>query len=259
MRRLSERRASLGAESAQLPFDLQHRPALGREEFVVAPGNAVAVAWIDRWPDWPAGGLAIYGPPGCGKSHLAEIWRAASGAVSLDLDGLLREDPPLRGPRTCVLDGVDAWLSRSQSAEPERRLFHLYNLVLEARGHLLLTGRSAPARWCCGLADLSSRLAALPAVGIAAPDEALIEALLVKLFSDRQLRVEADVIRYLVPRLERSFAAARAVVIAIDRASLAERREITVPLARAVLDRESAHAIDQAEIPENRYGLGDSR
>ncbi|MGH6886706.1 MAG: HdaA/DnaA family protein, partial [Geminicoccales bacterium] len=111
-----------------MPLDLGHRPALGREDFLVAPCNEVAVAWIDRWPDWPAGGLAIYGPPGCGKSHLAEIWRAASSAVSLDLDGLLQEDPPARGPRTCVLDGVDAWLSGGKSAERERRLLHLYNL-----------------------------------------------------------------------------------------------------------------------------------
>ncbi|MFQ6017022.1 MAG: DNA replication protein [Kiloniellaceae bacterium] len=221
---------------AQLPLDLGHRVALGREDFLVAPGNAVAVAWIDRWPDWPGCALALHGPPGCGKTHLCRVWRALSGAVEVDGAALAAAEPrrALGEARACVVDGIQGRLAADPALQ--RRLLHLYNIVAERGGHLLMTGRNPPARWSCALADLRSRLSAVTAVGLAAPDDALIEALLVKLFADRQLRVGGDVIRYLLARMERSFDAARRIVAAVDRASLAERREITVPLARAVLE-----------------------
>lgn len=223
--------------AVQLPLDLGHRPALGREDFLVAPGNEVAVAWIDRWPDWPGPALALHGPVGCGKSHLCQVWRAMSGALELDAAGLATAEPPeLLGPaRACVLDDAPAALEGD--ALRQRRLLHLYNMLVERRGHLLLSGRTPPARWPCALPDLGSRLAALPAVALSAPDDALIGAVLVKLFADRQLRVAPEVVGFLVARMERSFAAAREIVDALDRAALAERREITVPLARQVLAR----------------------
>jgi DnaA regulatory inactivator Hda len=222
--------------TAQLPLELALRPALGREDFLVAPSNEVAVAWIDRWPDWPGPALALYGPPGCGKTHLCQVWRAASGAVEIDAGRLARAEPPelLGAARACVLDDAETLLG-GEGANAER-LLHLFNSVVERGGQLLLTARAAPARWPCGLADLASRLAAAPAVRLEAPDDALMEALLVKLFADRQLAVGEELVRYLLARMERSFAAARALVAALDRASLAERRALTVPLARRVLE-----------------------
>jgi chromosomal replication initiation ATPase DnaA len=214
---------------AQLTLDLGLRPALDRENFLVAPSNETAVAWIDRWPDWPGAALALYGPPGCGKTHLAQVWRAASGAIAVGPADLARTSPPdlLGQSRTVLLDGLDAVLD--SDAERERTVLHLYNMVVERGGHMLLTGQSAPARWPVAL------LAAVQAVELGAPDDALVEAVLVKLFADRQLRVGAEVVRFLLARMERSFAAARALVDAIDRAALESRREITVPLARRVL------------------------
>ncbi len=221
--------------TAQLPLELELRPALGRDDFLVAPSNEVAVAWIDRWPDWPGPALAIYGPPGCGKTHLCQVWRAMSGAVQADAAALDAYEPPeiLGAARACVLDGVEAVLGAE--AERERRVLHLYNLLSERGGHLLVTGLDAPARWPCALPDLGSRLAAMTAVRLAAPDDALIDAVLVKLFADRQLRVGGEVVRFLSARMERSFEAARALVAALDRVSLADHRAVTVPLARRVL------------------------
>ncbi|MHA1151057.1 MAG: HdaA/DnaA family protein [Alphaproteobacteria bacterium] len=227
--------------TAQLPLELALRPALGREDFLVAASNQVAVAWIDRWPDWPGPVLALYGPPGCGKTHLCQVWRAASGAVEIDADRLARAEPPelLGTARACVLDDAESLLGAGGAgggrAEAER-LLHLFNSVVERGGQMLLAARAAPARWPCGLADLGSRLAAATAVRLEAPDDALIESLLVKLCVDRQLAVGEDVLHYLLARMERSFAAARALVAALDRASLAEGRAITVPLARRVLE-----------------------
>jgi chromosomal replication initiation ATPase DnaA len=228
--------------ATQLPLDLGPRPALGREDFLLADCNAAAVAWIDRWPDWPGGGLAIHGPAGSGKSHLAAVWRRQSGALSIAVDELGTAEPPrlLGEARACVIDGL-----YDTSARPdERRLLHLYNLLRERGGHLLLTAQAPPARWPVVLPDLRSRLGALPAVEIGAPDDALLSAVLVKLFADRQLAVGTDVVAYLAPRMERSFAAARRIVDALDREALAAHRRIALPLARDVLARDPGGATD---------------
>lgn len=220
--------------ASQLPLELGHRPSLDGEDFLVASSNEAAVAWLDRWPAWPAPALAIYGPPGCGKTHLAHVWQARSGAVFVDPQRLAEAEPPqlLGAARACVLDGV----GRDRlGALDERRLLHLYNLLAERGGHLLLCAEEAPARWPITLADLRSRLSAIPAVRVDPPDDALIGALLVKLFNDRQLAVGSDVIGYLCTHMERSFDAARSMVAAIDRAALAARRRVTVPLVRELL------------------------
>lgn len=215
----------------QLVLDLGHRSAFGREDFLVAASNAEAVAWLDRWPAWPAPALAIYGPGGCGKSHLVQVWRARSGALEFtraDLVGWGLGER-LGAARAAFVEDADRGVD-------EPALLHLYNMLAERGGHLLVTGQEGPARWALRLADLRSRLIAAPAVAVAAPDEALMAALLVKLFADRQLHVSAELVVYLVPRIDRSFEAARRLVAALDQTSLATRRRITVPLARAVLE-----------------------
>ncbi len=219
----------------QLVFDLPSRPALGRQDFLVAPCNRAAVAWIDRWPDWPAPGLAIWGPAASGKSHLAEVWCRRSEAREVRAMSLATGDAhaALAAGPAVVIEDAEGGLD----AGAEEGLFHLYNLLAERGGHVLLTGRRPPARWPLVLADLGSRLAALPAVAIEAPDEALIAALIVKLFADRQLRVGREVLAFLLPRMERSFAAARRLVADIDAAALARQQAVTVPLAREVLAR----------------------
>ena len=224
----------------QLPLDLGHRPALGRDDFLLAPCNEVAVSWIDRWPDWPGVVLALHGPPACGKTHLCHAWRALSDAVEITPAALAATQPrELIGTATAiVLEDVDAALATGGLTE--ERLLHFYNLVGEQGGHVLLTGRTPPARWPVELPDLRSRLRAVTAVGMVAPDDALIEVVLVKLFADRQLRADAGVVRFLVARMERSFAAARAIVAAMDDVALADRREITVPLARRILAEQSS-------------------
>lgn len=214
----------------QLALQLPHRPAMDAEDFLVAPNNADAVAWIDRWPDWPAPALVLYGPPGCGKTHLLQVWRARAGAPAWSAAVLERTDPLdlLGRGNACALDNVDA-------AVDETALLHLYNMVVERRGTLLLTGTSPPAQWKVTLPDLRSRLLAAAVTNVEPPDESLIVALLVKLFADRQIQVRQDVVDYLVVRLERSFAAVHRAVEEIDRAALAAGRPITVPLVRSVI------------------------
>lgn len=223
---------------AQLPLAFELRPSLAGEDFLVASGNAAAVAWLDRWPDWPGAALVVHGPPGCGKTHLSRVFMARSGACQVGAADLRRADAGsiLGAAPAGVVEDVESLLGDNR----EEALLHVYNWTRETGRHLLMTAARPPARWTIGLADLGSRLRALPAVGIGPPDDALIGAVMQKLFADRQLRIDGAVVPYLLSRMERSFEAARRLVEAIDGAALAERRNITVPLVRRVLDNSDA-------------------
>ena len=225
--------AECGIKAGQIPLPLPHRPSLGGEDFLVAPCNADAVRWIDLWPDWPGPTLAVVGPAGSGKTHLASVWAATSGARFIDPGELARPQwVSETGDGALIID--DAHLLMGDGA-CEQALFHLLNQVHGSEGRLMLTGDVPPARWPVSLGDLRSRLGAIPVAEIGLPDDGLMAALLVKLFADRQIHVAADVIRYLVARMERSFEAASLVVAAIDRRALAAGRAVTIPLVRDVL------------------------
>lgn len=217
---------------AQLHFTFDHRPAMGQEDFLVAPCNEQAVKWIDSWPDWPGPALCLHGPTGCGKTHLAHVWQARSDAVMLEAQEIAGRTPDdlLSGATCCIVENADG-----DADHPA--LLHLYNVVSERQGHLLLTARQPPARWSISLDDLRSRLTAASAVQIGKPDEGLVGAVMIKLFADRQILIGKDVLVYLVMRIERSFEVARQVVDAVDSAALASHRRLTVPLARDVLRR----------------------
>ena len=207
----------------QLPLDLPVRPAIGAGDFVVSESNKSALAFLDRWPDWPGNVLAIHGPMGCGKSHLGHVFQARSNALFLENSVDLESLPA----KPCLV------LDEPRLSETE--LFHLINRVREVGGSLLLLSRLAPARWPVRLPDLASRLKAVAAVAVEPPDDELLGAILRKHFADRQVAVAEDLILFLVRQIERSFAEAERVANLLDRAALAQGRAITVPLARSVL------------------------
>jgi len=211
----------------QLPLDLPVRNAMNAAGFVVSDSNHDAVAWLDRWPDWPGSALAVYGPPGCGKTHLAHVWQARSEARFLD-PGALEQLPE---GEHLILDGIRL---------PEEHLFHLINHVRAQQRSLLILDREPPARWAVRLPDLASRLAAVPAVAVLAPDDTLLAAILAKHFADRQVDVAPEVIAYLVKQIERSFIAAETAARLLDRAAMARRSAISIRLAREVLSGENS-------------------
>ena len=196
---------------SQLPLPLSYRIAMGESEFFVSEANADAVAWLDRWPDWPQPQVLLVGPEGSGKSHLARLFAARVGARIVD-----------------PADHADA-----------EALFHAWNAA-SIDAPLLMIARRAPREWPHRLPDLASRLAATPLLAIADPDDALLGAVLAKQFADRGLRVPPEVAAYVLTRIERSFAAVSLTVAALDAAALAEGRAVTVPLARDVLEAQFA-------------------
>ncbi|MGC9368291.1 MAG: chromosomal replication initiator DnaA [Paracoccaceae bacterium] len=219
----------------QMAFDLPVRSATGREDFFVSPSNAVAVAQIEAWRDWPQRKLVLVGPMGAGKTHLAHVWAAASGAqiiAAADLPGAGIEALAARG--AVAVEDADR-IAGDRAAE--EALFHLHNLILAEGGALMLTARTAPRQWPLVLPDLRSRLEATASATLEAPDDALLAALLVKLFADRQITVPPRLISYLVGRMDRSFAAAQALVADLDRRALETGRKISERLAAELLDK----------------------
>src|SRR5262245_49403764 len=187
---------------------------------------------IDLWPDWPQASVAVVGPPHAGKTHLGNVWRLKSGAARLEAPTLGEADMPAAAAQGAVLvEDLHAGIG------DERALFHLLNLVREHKLSLLLTSRLAPGDLEVALPDLRSRLRALPVVAISPPDEALLRAVLVKQFADRQLAVEPHVINYIALHMERSMEAAAAIVAEIDSRALAAHRKVTRALAGEALAR----------------------
>lgn len=212
----------------QLSFDLPAKPALGRDDFFVAPSNAMAVALLDPQFAWPSGKLVLTGPAGAGKTHLTHVWASQTGARILsatELDESLVQQLP-SGP--LAVEDVPA-IRRDRSRQ--NLLFHLHNMVL-AQGHaLVMTGQMAPNLWGLSLPDLQSRVQAATHAELQAPDDQLLAVVLAKLFTDRQITPKPDVIPYLVAHMHRSFAAAAEIVGRLDHLSLAEKRSLTRPLA----------------------------
>jgi chromosomal replication initiation ATPase DnaA len=220
----------VSAFPGQLTFDLPHRAALGVEDFLVSQSNRAAADIVDRWPEWPQHALLVVGPPRAGKTHLANVWRLKSGAARLEARDLCDEHVKWAADHNAVLvEDLHGGIGN------ERVLFHLLNLVREHKLSMLLTSRVPAGELPVALPDLRSRLRALPFISIDPPDEALLKAVLVKHFMDRQLAVEPHVIGYIALHMERSMEAAATVVAEIDRAALASHRRITRALAAEIL------------------------
>ncbi len=210
----------------QLVLALDHAESFARDDFLAGPSNAAALALIESWPDWPDRMMALVGPEGSGKTHLASIWAEAAGARVLAAKLLEHGDlPAALATGALVLEDLEA------ASLDEPPLFHLINLAREEHAYVLITARTAPTTFPVTIRDLASRLRAIPVVTLYAPDDALLRSLIVKLAADRQIAMDEAVVNYLANRIERSFAAARAVVTRLDEEAMRQHRPVTRALA----------------------------
>lgn len=214
----------------QLPLELPHDAALGREDYLVGSSNRAAFELLDMWPNWPAPVIVLAGPVGSGKTHLVKAWREDTQAAVLPATELTVDRVT-----ELVASGAVA-IEDAHRGVDETALFHLLNAARQAGVQVLITSRTWPNAWNLKLPDLASRLRAATPVEIGEPDDQLLRMVLVKLFADRQLVVDPGVVDYLVVRMERSLGGACRVVETIDREALAGRLKISKPLAGRVLE-----------------------
>ena len=219
--------------SEQLSFKLPVVPAFGRDDFMIAPSNMVAAAMIDTTQNWAEDKLILFGPEGSGKTHLSHVWAGTHEGQIIAATDLIHADIPALAQHAVVIEDVP---NIAQNPAAQTALFHLHNLMQSNRYPLLMTGSGAPNHWAMNLADLQSRIDAAGVASLAPPDDTLLGAVIAKHFSDRQLMPRADVIPYLVLRIDRSFSAARDIVAAMDKHSLAKHKPLTRALAAQVLD-----------------------
>jgi chromosomal replication initiation ATPase DnaA len=208
----------------QLALALDHAESYAREDFLPGSCNEAALKLIESWPDWPARAVALIGYEGSGKSHLASIWAKTAGARVISGHALTPSDIP-------VALATGALVVEEAPSADERALFHLLNLAREEGAFLLLTARAAPSIWPVAIPDLASRLRALPVIEMEPPDDAMLRGVIIKLAADRQLSLDESIVSYLAAHIERSFAAARAAVIALDNEALRRGRAPTRALA----------------------------
>lgn len=220
----------------QIPMSLPHEAAFSRADFVAGRANREALDIVDRWPVWPERGVLLVGPGGSGKSHLAAIWEAASGAERVAGAALSDRDAGRLAARGAVV--VE---DLHVGPIDEAALFHLINAAREHRTSLLLTSRLGSGELRFGLPDLISRLRAAHLAMLHEPDDELLRRVLTKLFADRQIVIDPAVIEFLMVRMERSLEAANRVADALDRAALARNSAITKRLAGEVIGRLEEH------------------
>ena len=214
----------------QLAFDLPVYPRYGAEDFLVSPSNEQAYGLIESWPDWPDMILVLVGPRGSGKSHLASIWATNAHAWTIDAVAISHDKVP-----HLVSNGALAIEDMDRGERDEAALFHLLNLAREKKASLLITCETPPDRWSLRTPDLLSRLRLAPSVALDAPDDALLKAVLVKLFVDRQLVVDTSVVDYIALRIERSLAKASEIVALLDREALSRGRRVSRAIAAEIL------------------------
>lgn len=221
----------------QLTFDLPLRPAMGRDDFFVSSANAGAVAQIDAWQDWPTAKLVLCGPPASGKTHLAHVWAALSGAQIVQAHDIPAHLETLSDAPALVVEDADHSCDERSPAGKDREegLFHLHNAMAHRGAPLLITARTPPSRWGTQLPDLASRMAQAGLAKLDAPDDALLMAVMMKRAFDRKLPLSPKILSYAAPRLERSFKAADAFIARVDALSLSQKRKPSLAHAKAAL------------------------
>lgn len=224
--------------SGQLPLEFIPEPYMGKEDFMVATCNYEAFKLVDSWPDWPFFAICIYGPEGCGKTHLATIFAHTVSTLThwpYKIPCIKAKDinfETLEYFNLCQCLIVE---DLNENIDNEA-LFHLYNHYRNEGGYILFTSQQAPARLNFHLPDLRSRMNIVPSAAINEPDDEMLSALFLKLFTDRQITVAPEVINYMLHNTQRSFAYACKLVAEIDNISLAKKRAVSIAIVKEAIN-----------------------
>ena len=218
------------AQFSQIPIKFEPQTFYHREDFMVADCNRAALKAVESWPDWPFFALLLFGPKGCGKSHLAHIFAQTvclKTKKPIPVGFVMAQDLTVKKIKT-LHDEYSCLVVENLKADiDENALFHLFNLYQNEGGYLLLTALKPPAYFNFKLPDLASRLKIIPSVALLEPDDKMLSALIVKLFSDRQINISQETLDYMTSHMERSFSYAIKLVEEADAVSLSLKRAIS--------------------------------
>ncbi|MFN3225296.1 MAG: HdaA/DnaA family protein [Hyphomicrobiales bacterium] len=219
------------SNAGQLVLDIVPPPSFAAEDFVAGAANEKARDLIDTLA-WPTPVGVLTGQAGSGKTHLAHVF-ALKFADPRWFDGA----PPrgLTAESAVLIDGLGSWASQPIGEWNEDVLFHTMEAARAAQVPVLITSQEAPEQLGLKRPDTLSRLRSGIRAAISPPDDALFQAIAIKLFTDRQLMVDPAIADYLLQRMERSYANLSKLIALIDERSLAAERSITKPLAGEVL------------------------
>jgi len=215
--------------SKQLILDLRTIPSMGREDYYVSKSNEEAVKWVDKWPEWLTFGFVVVGPSGAGKSHLANVLKYFSKGILIKNSDIRDKNIMELSDNSClILEDIDTNLS-------EINLLHLFNFLSENNSKIMITSKIPIKKLNISLADLRSRLSSLPQVNLGLPDDKLISRVIIKQFTDKGVKVDMEVVNYLLKRVDRSFSSINNIVSMVNMASIQSARKITVPFVRKLL------------------------
>jgi len=212
---------------SQYALSLTLPPVFSVDNFIVSSCNHEAWEWIHTWPTWPAHALILYGPQGSGKTHLGHIWAQHAAAQVIAASALTGDEP---GGGHILVEDIEQVTNQTH-------LLHLFNYTRENGSYMLMTANTAPHSLPFTLPDLTSRLLSLPTAQIAQADDAVLAGAMRKQFNDRQMKIDDGVIDYILPRMERSLSRIKELVENLDSNALAERKNITVPFVKRMLEK----------------------
>lgn len=218
---------------SQYALSLILPPVFAADNFIVSGCNREAWQWMHNWPQWPAHALILYGPEGSGKTHLGHIWAGYANAEKIAADTLTGDEP---AKKHILVEDIER-------ASDEKHLLHLFNYTRENGNYLLMTSSLPPQNLPFRLPDLTSRLLALPCVQILQADDTVLAGAMRKQFSDRQMKIDDEVIAYILPRVERSLSKVKELVEHLDRVAMAQRKNITVPFVKYVLESNQENSL----------------
>ena len=235
----------------QIPLDLRHVEALGREDYFVNESNENVLKWLNKWPEWPTPTFVIYGPKASGKTHLLSVWAEKSQQDVFSINDVLSSGwESFSDQKHMAIDDVHEAIGDEVK---EKNLFHLYNQLLANGGTLLLTSEDTPSSLNFALPDWASRMRAATSETLHEPDDNLLSIVLLKLFQDKKVTITDKEIQYIVPRIERSYATAQHLVEEVNQVSLSQKRPITIPLIKMVM--ESANFNQKELYPDTQTNV----
>ena len=244
---------SVNDKLKQLPFEFEPRNYMGREDFMVSACNRQAFEMLDAWPDWVSFGLLIYGPKGCGKSHLAHLFiDKVKQSSPKPLKSLIIEASQInsRNVKRLAEENKCIVIENLCRGNNEEALFHLFNMFNEPGRYMLLTSEKAANNLHFALPDLQTRLNSLPSIAISEPDDMMLMMLIVKLFNDRQIIIGEDILTYIVNNAERSFAYIRDLVKEIDEVSLAYQSAVNYNVVKKAMEQLSERKTREPDLFE---------